>query len=527
MSAGSAGDGCATEQLKSPEAGPAHPHEADAGEDEGNLEAVANLRCARHLGLGSKIAAIIVAILQWIGSTQISWPAGTIAEISLGVVAAVVLVFHVANTHTRIEIEHWKCSNLQPFLVYELGLGWAVPLAVLVTVLVFPPTWPVLLILAVTLIPTVWFYEWAEEEICRIVAEEKLKQGTRRFGESQPYKRAHSGRTIDQMAEIRRPGVQKFLGFWVKPAWWPGLSRTRTVITYAMLICAFIAFTASADVFVQDTMRPPAADPPGKGSDAQKKDTAPAAGTAGSGEGAAQENPAPAPEDTDCPHPPSFGAPAWAKSDLEALYYGTKELKATPPPGNEEGGCTGRAIVPAAQHGTFVYTVGRNAVGEIRSLATVSRAFAPSIFLAPSAQLVLNLIKHGVAPLGGYPVIDVAGGDAIGVTSDAGTYALVRDAKHLPHSTLAVGYSLLPPTAASAWVGSMKELGSWLWPEAPRAAAGIREYPLRLSRDAENPIEVITYRTTDGSARRDQYTYLLPQPQIGERELQQLAHTAR
>lgn len=482
-------------------------------------------QCARRLTISSRLLALAIAIGQWVNSTQVNWPAGPVGRVTLGAVAAAILIFHVINTRTRLKLGHWKCGRLRRFLAFEVALGWAMPLAVLSMVLMLPPTWFVLLLIGLAFLITEVLYELVEEEIRRIVDEEGFQQGTSRFGRRQPFKIVGSNRTIQEISStIERPGPQKFLGFWVKPSWWPGLSRTRTVIVYAMLLSAFVGVTAAADVGLQKAVvRPHSAHP----IRVNHGNTEPRPPASGNGGGSAEASPVPANVPRPCPHQPSFEAPAWARDDLDALYYGTERLKATPPPGDEVGGCTGRAIVPTAQHGMFVYTLGRNAFGELRSVAVDSLEFGPAIFLAPAAQRVLTLLERGVAPLGGYPILQVAGGDAVAVTSERGTFALVRGSKHLPGSELATPYAELPPTAATAWVGAMKELGAWLWPQPPRVEGGMRQYSLVIDRTADDAVKIVVYDPSDGSARRDEYSYRLPESQIGEYELRHLARTAR
>jgi hypothetical protein len=482
-------------------------------------------QCARRLTVAAKLLAAGIAAVQWVTSTRVSWPAGSIAETLLSVVAAGILGFHLTNTHTRIELGHWDAKSLKRVLLDELAVGCGMPVAVLTILLVCSPTWETLLLIGVMFLVSEIVYEPIEEEIRLIVSSEPgLEHGTSRFANRRPFKFLGIDRSIGQMADgMHRPGLQRALGFWVKPPWSPSLSRTRTVILYAMLVSTFVAFTAAADVGLQQIA---VEDPPAEET-ANPGTTQPPSSP---GEGAGQNHDLAGTSESEwqCPHPPSFGAPAWARSDLDALYYGTKDLNATAPPGNDVGGCTGTAIVPVAEHGAFVYTIGRNELGEIRSIAVDSLEFGPAIFLSPAAQRVLALIEDGLTPLGGYPTMQVAGSDAVAIITERGTFTLVRGAKHLPGSPeLAMPYVELPPTATTAWVGAMHEQGDWLWPLHPRPTGEGREYPLAVDRTSTNPPIVVSYDAGEGTAQRDQYSYYLPEPQIGQRELEAYARTAR
>jgi hypothetical protein len=488
-------------------------------------------RCVRRLTLAAKLTAGGAAIVQWVSSTQVSWPAGEIAFWLLGLVAAAIFSFHLTNVRTRIELRHWATKSLQQILLVELLIGCGLQLAVLALVVFFSPTWLVLALIAAIFLVGGFVYELTEEEIRKIVDENPdLQQGTSRFARRRPLAWAGIDRSIGEMAEgIRRLGPQRLLGFWVKPPWSPSLSRTRTVILYAMLLSAFVAFTAAANVGLQQLTKEKEKEKEKsvEGGSGTASSESPIGGSEISDGGTTPVAKVKSEAEEGCLHLPSFGAPAWARNHLNALYYGTMRLKATPAPGYEEGGCTGLAVVPASEHGTFVYTIGRNELGEVRSVAVDSFRFEPAIFLAPAAQRVLALLKAGVAPLGGYPLLEVAGGDAVPITTERGTFVLVRSAKTLPGSDLAMPYVVLPPTAAAAWITAMKELGIWLWPLRPQIGAGKRQYPLVIDRTSTDAVAVVTYGVDDGSAEWNGYDYFLPEHQIDEGELKQLAETAR
>jgi hypothetical protein len=430
---------------------------------------------------------------------------------------------------------HWDKEKLVPLLRGELLLGCGLPTVAVLVATLMPPSMPVLGAIGLIFLIGALLYEPLEEEIHEIIeADPSLTQGTNHFAGFHPLRFMKIDRTIGDMAQaVLGPGLQRFLAFWVKPAWRPCLSRTRIVIIYAMLICFAIAAGAAGDVGIQEHVADHAPSTTTgtsghrfRGRPNAQDDTGNDGGEAGGG-GASADAGETVVSERSCPHQPAFGAPGWARRDLNALYFG-KHLTATTPPPGAAGGCTGRAIVPAAEHGTFVYTIGRNAFGEILSVAVDSLEFGPAIFLSPAAKRVLALIHVGEAPLGGYPTRNVAGGDYAAATTERGTFVFVRGAKHLPNRVdVAMPYVQLSPTVATAWLGAMKEMESWLWPLPPLAGEPTERFRLVLERGDQNTAASISFDPDDGSAARSGYGYELPEPQLSDLELKRLASLAR
>lgn len=498
----------------------------DTGSGKGCRKAKYLCYAWRALLSGSSLAPAISAIF-------VHWPAGPIAQKGLGLVALFLAGFHTVNVRTRIRLEHWWVPELAGVLCWEMLIGIVLPLVIAIVAVVLPPSWTTLLGMAVIFFIVHSLYEPIEEHIHDKVANEGKRQGTSRYEERQPFRFFHLKVSIKEIARGQHGfGLQWFLGFWVKPSWRKNLSRTRTVLLYVMLASALIAGGAAAQVALQEHTAPisifshGASDPPLPPlPEATVKP--PSTGASGetleeAGEGEAAEG-----ETAECLHMPSYGAPPWAREDLDALYYGGKDLHATPPPGGI-GGCTGKAVVPADLDGTFVYAVGRNADGEIRSVAVDSLEFGPAIFLAPSAQQVLKLIEEGVGPLGGYPMLEVAGGDLVAVVTEQGVFVLLRAAKHLPDQPeMATPYVVMPPTVAAAWAGTIREFGEWLWPLASIPAGNSQTFPLSPTSSGEEGGHRITFHPGSGTAQRDQYSYSLPQPRLSEEELEALAESTK
>lgn len=485
--------------------------------------------CLRRLTLAGRLAGAVVVALQWVTATQWSLPAAPVARVLLGSVALVIAGFHLFNTQARRTIGHWEREDLVPLLRGELLLGCGLPMVVVLIAALMPLSMPMLIVIGLIFLVGGNLYEPLEEEIHELIeADPTLAQGTRYFAGCRPLKFMKIDRTIEDMSKaVLGPGLQKFLAFWVKPTWRPCLSRTRIVLIYSMLACFVVAAGAAGDVSIQEYgagHSPPANSSPidntGGDRDNREGGDDDASGDAsGSGETSDSKRP--------CPHLPAFGAPAWARSDLNALYLGGKHLHSTPPPGGA-GGCTDRAIVPASEHGTFVYTIGRNALGEILSVAVDSLEFGPAIFLSPASKRVLALIHTGDAPLGGYPTRNVAGGDYAAAVTEHGTFVFVRGAKHLPDKTnVAMPYVSFPPTVATAWLGAMKELESWLWPLPPSRGESIERFRFVVKRGNRKAAAAVSLSLGDGSATRSGYAYELPEPQLSKRELKRLAELAR
>jgi len=485
------------------------------------------------LSHATKLLTLGAVLLQWGSAVPWDWPAGPVARILIGVITLGIVVFQLFNCRLRAKLKQWKNESLARLLRGELLLGCGAPATVLAVALLAPPDWRALLATGVVIVVAASLYEPLEESIHEIIEEDdELAHGTTYFAKCQPLKKIGIERRIEEMAGLKLGiGLQRFLAFWVKPSWRPGLSRTRIVLIYSMLACFVIAVGAAGNVAIREqvvhhharTDHAGGGNGSGSGASSGRGDAgggSESGGGEGGGSGQAKSSRGP------CLHLPSFGAPAWARRDLDALYYGGEKLAATPPPGNV-GGCTGRAIVPTAQHGTFVYVIGRNSLGEILSIAVDSLEFGPQIFLSPGAKRVLALIRSGYAPLGGYPTETVAGGDYAPVTTEQGTIVYVRGGKHLPgRANVAMPYVELDPPVAIAWLDKMASTESWLWPLPPVAHGGAETFGFVLQRAETEPAFTITYEPATGTARLDGRVYGPQRKQLDAGELRRMAELA-
>jgi hypothetical protein len=464
-------------------------------------------------------------------------PAESVDEKLWAIVALVLALFHVAYSIERRKLGHWAVEDLACLLRGELLIGCAIPLMIAAMGIALPDSWWALPLMGVSFGIVILFYEALEEAISSTVEREDLRHGTTRLGECKPFRIIGIDETIEEIAKRpHAPGLQRFLGWWLKPSSHPLLSRTRIVILAVMIMgcssacAATVGNTVKSVVLQLEASSEPAT---GEGSiegiaGAQPIVTwkTPIARVVSRPGSAPRGAPRPASWQTICPTLPEDGAPGWAKRELNALYLGGLSLHATPPPGTD-GGCTGKAIVPEREHGAFVYTIGRNASGEIRSVAVDSHEFGPAIFLSPAAQRVIALIERGEGPVGGWPKLAVGSGDLSAAMSEQGTVLLVRPREHLTgDEDLAAPYVEMSPTVATAFAGAIREFGSWLWPLPPLHVGRYEEFRLASDPQGEHVTYRVRYDPSTGVARRDGYTYRLPQSPLSEADLKAEAEKA-
>lgn len=152
-----------------------------------------------------------------------------------------------------------------------------------------------------------------------------------------------------------------------------------------------------------------------------------------------------------------------------------RKLHATPPPGVADT-CSRTETVPGAD-GLVVTTQWDRVTGQIRSVAVLSLAMGPALYIAPAAQMVLRLIReYGV--LGGPPRQIAGPGDCYLVRIPArGTLVLIRR-QFTRGAGLTEPFMVLPVAVAVAWRDQMREHEHWLWPVLTVRPGGSRVYEL-------------------------------------------------
>jgi hypothetical protein len=494
-------------------------------------------------GAGRRCLRVLAMAVPLIGaifppSLIFDWSAGPLARWILAAGAAALIWFHLINIfRTRVRLEHWKVDSVARLLCSEILIGCVLPAAALAGTFLLPPSSVTFVFLTLLFGLCQVLYEPLERDIREKVEAAGKSHGTEQFRQRRPLRIFGMGKSYEEMSEREHgPGLWRGLIALGKDPWQEGLSRTRSLILYFFLFCSAFSTAAAADVAMHDWI----ADHGHHGGSGQSSEEEGESSSSGEGEVAGAlgktagtevgtEVIVDSEEGQHCGARPGFGAPAWARADLYALYYGGLGLEVTPPPGTKVGGCTGRVFVPPGLEGSFVYTIGTNPAGEILSVAVDSVRFGPEIFLAPAAQQVLALIRAGVMPLGGYPRKQVGGGDIVPVTMPEGTLILVRGGTVLPGSPgYARPYLRLPVTVATLWVEAMRVVGTWLWPRAPKSAPdGSRVYTFSAALEGDPVGESVSFDPYTGTSVSGSSTVELPEPQLSDDELAGYADLAR
>jgi hypothetical protein len=441
------------------------------------------------------------------------------------------LAFIAANlisSALRVPLGHWRVPGILGDLELELGLGVGIPAAILATLGDWPSS-----ALALGLVAAALFLlhgDYVELQVR--LAEAVRADGRRTFGDWVRARPAPSGpdasRLVGEVEDFRAEPIGRvWLAARLTQPGDRGLTFMRLLLFWLIASGFWIGADALGSQAV-DHYFPPAPSTKEKAQEEKEGQGGGGSGAAGT-EGAEAEDAgtgSTAPAGVHCPSQTPSGAPRWARHDLRTLYLGGLGAEATAPPGFRFGGCPGRAIVPPALHGTFVYAFGHSPGGQIRSLVVDSERFGPEIFLAPAAQRVGALIEAGVMPVGGHPRLFPAGGDVVTVTTPSGTIALVRAEEHEPGlPRLASAYVELPATVATAWLGAMGEAERWLWPTGGRRAGGVEVYGLAETAGGPPRFEV-RYDPRSGAATRDGYDYARPETPLGYLELKAWSETA-
>ena len=509
--------------------------ETQGGPGPARRESSVFVRCLRVVvGAVTFICAIVPPSLIF------DWSIGPLVQVVLAIAAGGLLSFHLVNIfRTRVKLGHWEIDGAWSLLRSEILAGCVSPILVIVLVLTLPPTWWMLLLLTCAFGFSQLIYEPVQREIRRKVELAKKKHGTKHFRGRKFLSKFGVEKSLDEMSEDEQgPGIWKWLISLGEDPWQEGLSRTRSLIVYALIACAGLAGAASADVYVHEAVHGKG-DQSGAGKTDEKEATGGSGDDAGSDSGDGQVDSGgedsssgeAAPPAGRCQFNIGIGVPGWAKRDLYALYYGGEGLDATAPPGTDIGGCPSEVFVLPAPEGPFVYAVGRGEEGEVITVAVTSRHGRPAIFLAPAAQRVIELIGEGVVPLGGYPRVDVMGdgreGDMVPITTPEGTIVLVRSRKVLVDMPeYASPYLELPVAVAAAWTAAMCGEGDWLWPLEPRQSEGVTVYRFSRNADGQGPQVSIVYDPEEATAIVGDLEYRSPQAQLNQLELEDFAARA-
>lgn len=160
---------------------------------------------------------------------------------------------------------------------------------------------------------------------------------------------------------------------------------------------------------------------------------------------------------------PGANAKDFAADQLYRLYLGPQLPNTDPPPGADDGGCTGPTFSTPGNEDRFAYVIGADVNRKIKSVAVVSKRFGVGIFLAPAAKPVIGLIRR-YGDLGGWPRTNVGRGDYYGVPTPNGTAILSRSVKVIDDgSGHAERYVLMLPAAAALWLDAMRRYRRWLY----------------------------------------------------------------
>lgn len=196
---------------------------------------------------------------------------------------------------------------------------------------------------------------------------------------------------------------------------------------------------------------------------------------------------------------PGYGAPAWAIHAIAAQYREVPNA-----PGTTAAGCTGLIYSPSWAEGEFVYAYGSlpsAPPSDWLSLVVDSKQFGPALFLAPATIPVNALIQSGLV-VGGSPRVPTGNGDMYEVTTEIGTYVLVRAQTHaVGQPSVTTGYTELPPAAVTAWVYLMTQAGAWLWPHIEPAFTGGEVFTFSMLGFGRKYPATMTYSQAQQKAR--------------------------
>jgi hypothetical protein len=302
------------------------------------------------------------------------------------------------------------------------------------------------------------------------------------------------------------------------------VTTTTLVIALTLVACSVVA--RGAEVVERITHHPPAAPVPSHGVPTahvpaeirRPADPSPRTDTQSEHEVSSSRQ-------STCARPPGSGAPRWARDDIRRLYLGGLGRRTGEAPGTKIAGCPTAYFTTDGRDGPFVYALGTSPSSASPLSVAVDGRFGPALFLAPAVEPVLALI-HRFGAVGGMRRFTASSGPQFApVLTDDGTYTLIRP--ETGTAQVARGYMELPPPVTDAWFGAMREIGtmrgvglSWLTPSTPEPSGKNQVFTLYEGAAARY---TITFNPWKQSAKRDGYTYHLPEPQLLETELEEAA----
>jgi hypothetical protein len=140
---------------------------------------------------------------------------------------------------------------------------------------------------------------------------------------------------------------------------------------------------------------------------------------------------------------------------------------------------------------------------------------------------VIALIEHTPGPVSGLPTIPVANGDVSAVTTEQGTFALVRAEEHLPgEPNTAAPYIELPPLVSTAWMSAMREFHGWLWPQTPSHTSTTETFTFTADPSGSGLHSTVIYEPANHTASRSSIPYTEPTKELNEEDLKHYARLA-
>jgi hypothetical protein len=212
---------------------------------------------------------------------------------------------------------------------------------------------------------------------------------------------------------------------------------------------------------------------------------------------------------------PAVGVPRAQAEELEALWFSTGSV------GTRIAGCP--TSIHVRRSPTVLWIEGIDpATHEIRSLGIAGQSHA-ALLLGDAAKIGIEMLNRGEL-LGASQRLAAGQGDLYVLYTRRGAAVLLR--RTVGTNEVEQPYVLLPPSAASAWLGAVKESAGWLWPSIERHRAGILTYRLAPV-DSSSRVVTVLYNSATGEAIRGAFIYpAAPPHELNVEELEAALPTA-